>query len=116
MRPLVIAPEAQRRVEPTGGASSNEPAASPAISCPGADAEGTRSCSAPEEASLAARGWTRRFVGDPRMCEEATSLYSRLGYEVMAVPLDGATTAEACAGCAVTLHSFRVIYTRRPGT
>jgi len=89
-------------------------ACSPAISCPQGDADGTRACTAAEEASLAAEGWTRRFVGDPRMTDEATALYSSLGYEVMAVPLDGAGAAEACAGCAVTLNSFRVVYTRRP--
>jgi hypothetical protein len=48
------------------------------------------------------------------MTEEATALYSRLGYEVMAIPLDPATADEPCAGCAVTLREFRVVYTRRP--
>jgi hypothetical protein len=70
-------------------------------------------CSAPEEPRLLAQGWARRFVGDTRMTEEATALYSRLGYEVMTVPLDDARVDEPCAGCAVTLRSFRVLYTRR---
>jgi hypothetical protein len=70
-------------------------------------------CPAPEEPLLIGRGWTRRFVGDARMTEEATTLYSRLGYEVMAVPLDTAKVDEPCAGCAASLSSFSVLYTRR---
>jgi hypothetical protein len=68
---------------------------------------------APEEPLLLGHGWTRRFVGDARMAEEATALYNRLGFEVMAIPLDTAEVAEPCAGCAVTMGSFRVLYTRR---
>jgi hypothetical protein len=83
--------------------------------CPAAgDDDAARSCAAPDERTLLADGWMRRFVGDPRMTEEATALYGCLGYEVMAVPLDPATAAAACAGCAVALGNFRVLYTRRP--
>ena len=80
--------------------------------CGGAS-EGAPACCAPEEPVLLAKGWTRRFVGDARMTEEATALYSRLGYEVMAVPLDDASVSEPCTGCEVTLRTFRVLYTRR---
>jgi hypothetical protein len=73
----------------------------------------TAACLAPEEPLLLGRGWTRRFVGDARMTEEATALYSRLGYEVMTIPLDTAQVDEPCAGCAVSLRSFSVLYTRR---
>lgn len=69
--------------------------------------------STPEEPLLFGRGWTRRFVGDARMAEEATALYSSLGYEVMAIPLDDANVDQPCAGCAVSLRTFRVLFTRR---
>ena len=44
--------------------------------------------STPEEPLLFGRGWTRRFVGD-------------------------ANVEEPCAGCAVSLRTFRVLFTRR---
>jgi hypothetical protein len=82
--------------------------------CPAVEGHDDRACAAPEEETLLASGWTRRFVGDARMTTEATALYGSLGYEVLAVPLEAAAADEVCAGCAVTLQGFCVLYTRKP--
>jgi hypothetical protein len=84
-----------------------------AAGCPAGEGADARGCPAPQEPSLLAQGWTRRFVGDQRMTAEATTLYSSLGYEVIAIPLEATADDEVCAGCAVTVRGFRVLYTRR---
>ena len=64
---------------------------------------------------LQAEGWTRRFTALGRRLNEATELYSELGYEVRLEPvnLDEEETmgTEGCKDCFVTMQA-RTIYTR----
>jgi hypothetical protein len=66
-------------------------------------------------AQLQAEGWTRRFTALGRRLNEATELYSELGYEVRLEPvnLDEEETmgAEGCKDCFITMQA-RTIYTR----
>ena len=66
-------------------------------------------------AQLQAEGWTRRFTALGRRLNEATELYSELGYEVRLEPvnLDEEETmgTEGCKDCFVTMQA-RTIYTR----
>lgn len=61
---------------------------------------------------LATDGWTRRFVGAPPKLQELAELYESLEFEVLLDPIHEDELAEACAGCALALTFFRVIYTR----
>jgi hypothetical protein len=65
------------------------------------------------DAELAAGGWVRRFIGSPPKLKEQAELYEALGYEVLLDPVSDEELAEACAGCALALALFRVIYTRK---
>jgi hypothetical protein len=64
------------------------------------------------DAELAAQGWTRRFVGAPPRLSEMADLYESLGNEVLLDAVTDGELAEACAGCALALTFFKVIYTR----
>jgi hypothetical protein len=64
------------------------------------------------DAELAAQGWTRRFVGAPPRLKEMADLYESLGNEVLLDAVTDDELAEACAGCALALTFFKVIYTR----
>lgn len=64
------------------------------------------------DAELAAGGWTRRFIGAPPRLTEVSELYSTLGLEVLFDPVTEQELAEECAGCALAVSLFRVVYTR----
>ncbi len=66
------------------------------------------------DAMLAAEGWERRFIGGPPRLGEFVSLYSEMGLEVLLDEIHEDELREECGGCALALHFFRVIYTRRP--
>ncbi|MFW6078632.1 MAG: hypothetical protein ACODAE_03370 [Gemmatimonadota bacterium] len=63
---------------------------------------------------LEREGWTRRFVAAPPRLDEIVGLYRSMGREVRVEPLDEEDLREACAGCALALALFRVVYTRKP--
>lgn len=61
-----------------------------------------------------ADGWQRRFIADGGRAKEAIELYERLGFEVVADPLQPDDLAEECDDCVlVALMKFRTIYTRK---
>ncbi len=65
---------------------------------------------------LTEQGWERRFMGDSARVEEATSLYSELGYEVRTEPVMASELSEVCGDCGeVACKSFVTIYTRKAG-
>jgi len=64
------------------------------------------------DAELEDLGWTRRFVGGPPKLADQVSLYESLGHEVLLDTVTDEELAEACAGCALALSLFRVVYTR----
>lgn len=64
--------------------------------------------------ALAADGWTRRFIGGPPRLAEMIELYRAIGHEVRTEPLKEADLEDQCAGCALALSLFRVVYTRPP--
>ncbi len=66
------------------------------------------------DAELAAEGWERRFIGSPPRLGESVELYESLGLEVLSDPVTEQELADECAGCALALSLFRVLYTRRP--
>jgi hypothetical protein len=63
---------------------------------------------------LIADGWELRFTGDARRVQEATNLYSELGFEVQALPVQPTQLSEECGDCQLiaALH-FQTIYIRR---
>lgn len=65
------------------------------------------------DAALAVDGWARRFIGGPPRLREMIELYEDLGQEVHTEPLHDADLEDDCAGCAVALSFFRIVYTRR---
>jgi len=65
------------------------------------------------DAELAGEGWERRFIGSPPRLGEAVELYESLGLEVLADPVTEDELSDECAGCAMALNLFRVLYTRR---
>ena len=71
----------------------------------------TESQLAPDPA-LTAKGWERRFIADPRRTQEATELYTELGFEVRAEPLTPEELGDECGDCQLVLMGFRTIYTR----
>lgn len=68
------------------------------------------------DAELAAEGWERRFIGAPPRLGEAVELYESLGLEVLSDAVTDEELAEECAGCALALSLFRVLYTRKKRT
>ena len=64
------------------------------------------------DAVLAGDGWTRRFIGGPPRLREMVELYRSLGHEVHTESLEDGDLEDRCAGCALALSVFRVIYTR----
>ena len=65
------------------------------------------------DAALAREGWVRRFVSPPGRAAEHVELYASLGHEVRLEPVLADELAPECAGCALALGLYRVIYTRR---
>jgi hypothetical protein len=59
-------------------------------------------------------GWVRRFVASPSQLPDQVRLYESLGFEVRLEPVPAEELSDDCAGCALALHFFRIIYTRRP--
>ena len=51
-------------------------------------------------------------MGAPPRLEEMADLYESLGNEVLLDAVTDDELAEACAGCALALTFFKVIYTR----
>lgn len=63
--------------------------------------------------ALLAQGWERRFTTDAQRVEEVMQLYSQLGYEVRAEPVQAVETHEGCDDCHSSVASkFSTIYTR----
>jgi hypothetical protein len=63
---------------------------------------------------LVAAGWERRFIADARQAKEAMELYSQLGFEVLAEPVQAAEMGQDCEDCQVlVLLQFKTIYTRK---
>ncbi len=73
----------------------------------------------PEEPSertapLQAAGWERRFIADAAQAQEAMALYTALGFEVHAEPLQPAELGPQCAECQLVIcKAYVTIYTRR---
>lgn len=68
----------------------------------------------PADAKLEAEGWQRRFMADPTRLEEATKLYTELGFEVRAETIQPSELNEVCGSCrAATCHAYVTIYTRK---
>ncbi len=65
------------------------------------------------DAELSELGWKRRFIGAPPRLAEVSELYESLGLEVFFDSVTEQELAEECAGCALALNVFRVVYTRR---
>ena len=78
----------------------------------GADAVATGIRRAERDAELAAEGWSRRYVGGPPKLREQVELYESLGQEVLQDPVSEEELADVCAGCALALTFFKVVYTR----
>ena len=57
-------------------------------------------------------GWKRRFIGSPPRLEESRTLYESMGLEVLLDQITEEELRSECAGCALALTFFRVIYTR----
>lgn len=66
------------------------------------------------DAALAADGWRRRFIGGPPRLGELLELYRSLGHEVRTESLEDGDLEDQCAGCALALAVFRIVYTRPP--
>jgi hypothetical protein len=78
----------------------------------GVEAVATGIHRAERDAELAAEGWSRRFVGAPPKLKEHVELYESLGQEVLQDAVSEEELAEVCAGCALALTFFKVVYTR----
>jgi hypothetical protein len=64
--------------------------------------------------TLTAAGWERRFIASGERVREAMELYTQLGFEVCAVPVQPSELEDGCEDCrAVSLLQFKTIYTRR---
>ncbi len=64
--------------------------------------------------SLAEQGWERRFMADPRQVEEATRLYTELGFEVRMETIDPSELNEICGSCRLaTCRAYVTLYTRK---
>lgn len=64
--------------------------------------------------ALIAAGWERRFIADARQAKEAIELYTQLGFEVLAEPVETSEMGEDCEDCRVlVLLQFKTIYTRK---
>ena len=64
------------------------------------------------DAELADQGWQRRFIGSPPRLEESKTLYESMRLEVLLDPVTEEELRSECAGCALALTLFRIIYTR----
>lgn len=64
------------------------------------------------DAELASEGWARRFITSPPRLQESRELYESMGLEVHLDPITETELRHECAGCALALAFFRVIYTR----
>ncbi|MFZ0413687.1 MAG: hypothetical protein WBE20_00190 [Candidatus Acidiferrales bacterium] len=63
--------------------------------------------------ALVAQGWERRFTADAQRVPEVTELYSQLGYEVRAEPVQSDDLKDDCEDChSLIISRFKTIYTR----
>ncbi len=69
---------------------------------------------AARDKELLQEGWERRFVGGPPRLAEMVEVYGDLGLEVRLEALHEEDLDEKCAGCALAMALFRIVYTRRP--
>ena len=69
---------------------------------------------AERDATLAGDGWERRFIGSPPRLQEMVGLYRSLGHQVRTESLEDGDLEDQCAGCALALSLFRIVYTRTP--
>lgn len=68
---------------------------------------------APDPA-LEAEGWQRRFMADPKQVEEATRLYTELGFEVRTEKILPDELSELCGNCRLaTCTAYVTLYTRK---
>lgn len=68
----------------------------------------------PADPELAANGWERRFMADPVRVEEATRLYTDLGFEVRTESIDPDELSVLCGDCRLaTCQAFLTLYTRK---
>ena len=64
--------------------------------------------------ALLAKGWTPRFIADKRQTDEATELYTQLGFEVLTEAVPTKKMNDDCSDCQiVVLLQFKIIYTRK---
>ena len=67
-----------------------------------------------DDPELVAAGWVRRFLADPKRAQEATEMYTDLGFEVMAKELTPEDFGPMCGECGISVcHSYVVVYTRK---
>jgi hypothetical protein len=63
---------------------------------------------------LMAAGWERRYIADARQAQEASELYTELGFEVHTEPVRAEELGDDCEDCRLlVLLQFQTIYTRR---
>ncbi|HSL72001.1 MAG TPA: hypothetical protein VK864_17255 [Longimicrobiales bacterium] len=62
---------------------------------------------------LVLEGWSRRFISGPARVKEYVAFYESLGFDVRLEPVATDELPEMCNDCALALHFFRAIYTRR---
>ena len=68
----------------------------------------------PADDKLVAEGWQRRFMADPVRLQEATALYTELGYEVRAETIQPNEMSSVCGSCRIaTCQAYVTIYTRK---
>jgi hypothetical protein len=61
-----------------------------------------------------AEGWERRFIADAQRAKEVIELYTELGYEVCADPVQPKDVGEDCEDCQLLAAlQFKIIYTRK---
>ena len=66
------------------------------------------------DSALIEAGWERRFMADPRQVEEATHLYTELGFEVRTETIDPSELNEICGNCRLaTCRAYVTLYTRK---
>lgn len=64
--------------------------------------------------TLAAEGWQRRFMADPRQVKEATRLYAELGFEIRIEEIQASELSELCGSCRLaTCRAYVTLYTRK---
>jgi hypothetical protein len=66
------------------------------------------------DSKLVAEGWQRRFMADPTQVEEATRLYTELGFEVRTETIFPSELSQLCGSCGLaTCRAYVTLYTRK---